>query len=188
MEDLHFVDACTEEDFSIMSRFHALGWRTTYQNEIPASYLDREITDDRWIPTFRENYKTGRNHGLLLYNGDVPVSCIVYGPIRSDSGLQGETVQELDTTGREGWWEIISFYTHPDYKGKGYGSVLIQELFRRLRAQKCPGVVVFAMRENSGAQCFYQRHGFQQDGVSIDLPFDGVMTTDLRYSLPLEEA
>ena len=186
MEELHFVDACREEHFATMSLFHALGWRTTYQNQIPADYIAQEITDERWIPMFRENYETGRNHGLLLYKGDTPVSCITYGPIRTDSGLQGDEVTPLDTRGREGWWEIISFYSHPDHKGKGYGSMLVDELFRRLRGQGCPGVVVFAMRENMGARRFYERHGFYLDGVSVDLPFPhNVVTTDLRYSHPL---
>ena len=29
MEQLHFVDACTDEHFRAMSLIHALGWRDT---------------------------------------------------------------------------------------------------------------------------------------------------------------
>ena len=54
MESLHFVDACTSEHFFAMSRIHALGWRTTYQDAVPAAYMAREITDDRWVPSFRD--------------------------------------------------------------------------------------------------------------------------------------
>ena len=32
MENLRFVDACTEEHFRAMSLIHALGWRDTYRD------------------------------------------------------------------------------------------------------------------------------------------------------------
>ena len=36
MESLHFVDACTDEHFRAMSLIHALGWRDTYADAVPA--------------------------------------------------------------------------------------------------------------------------------------------------------
>ena len=75
MEELRFVDACTEEHFRAMSLIHALGWRDTYVNAVPADYMAREITDDRWVEIFRRNYETQSGvRGLLLYRGDEPVS------------------------------------------------------------------------------------------------------------------
>ena len=46
---LHFVDAVKEEHFRAMSLIHALGWRDTYKGYVPQEYLDKEITDDRWV-------------------------------------------------------------------------------------------------------------------------------------------
>ena len=57
MSRLHFEEARTEEQFAALSLIHALGWRTTYTGAIPADFMAREITDDRWVPTFRENLK-----------------------------------------------------------------------------------------------------------------------------------
>ena len=55
MSRLHFEEARTEEQFAALSLIHPLGWRTTYTGAIPADFMAREITDDRWVPTFREN-------------------------------------------------------------------------------------------------------------------------------------
>ena len=67
MSALAFVDACSDEHFRAMSLIHALGWRDTYRGYVPDDYMAREITDDRWVPYFREDYQTGRCRGLLLY-------------------------------------------------------------------------------------------------------------------------
>ena len=73
MDKLRFVDACTEEHFRAMSLIHALGWRDTYVDAVPADYMASEITDDRWVDVFRANYETRNGvHGLLLYRGVLP--------------------------------------------------------------------------------------------------------------------
>ena len=35
MNNLRFVDACTDEHFAAMSLIHALGWRDTYVGYVP---------------------------------------------------------------------------------------------------------------------------------------------------------
>ena len=74
MSRLHFEEARTEEQFAALSLIHALGWRTTYTGAIPADFMAREITDERWVGQFRTDYETGRCHGLLLYREDTPVA------------------------------------------------------------------------------------------------------------------
>ena len=36
MENLHFVEAVTPEQLMLMSRLHAMGWRTAYRGMIPS--------------------------------------------------------------------------------------------------------------------------------------------------------
>ena len=86
MDHLHFTDACTGEHFAAMSLLHALGWRSTYSDAIPADYMAAEITDERWIPFFHADYETGRCRGLLLCRDDTPVACATYGPARMGPG------------------------------------------------------------------------------------------------------
>ena len=183
---LRFADACREEHFAAMSLIHALGWRTTYQDAVPADYMAREITDGRWIPFFREDYETGRCHGLLLYRGDTPVACGNYGPARVGASPRQSSLVSFDSRGYEGWGEIISFYTHPDEKGKGYGSLLMEEMLRRLKEDGFPSAYVLVLRENAGARRFYERHGFRWDGTHEDIPFPpDAICVDLRYTRTL---
>lgn len=169
-DDLRFVDACTDAHFKAMSLIHALGWRTTYRGAVPDDYMAREITDERWVPFFRADYTSGRCRGLLLYRGDTPVACCSYGAGRGQE------------PGCAGWGEIRSFYAHPDEKGKGYGSLLMEEALRRLRAEGYPAAYVYVLRENEGARRFYAAHGFAWDGTHTEIPFPGAVCIDLRYT------
>lgn len=179
-ETLHFVDACTEAHFSAMSHIHAMGWHAAYQGAVPAEYLVREVTDERWTPIFRKNYRLGRYHGLLLFRGDTPVCCGNYGPARGPEEMKNYLVS-FPAGEIEGCGEIVSFYTHPVETSKGYGSLLMEEILRRLKAE-FRSCYVFVLRENSGARRFYERHGFSWDGASIDIPFPpDQICVDLRY-------
>ena len=179
---LTLVDACEEKHFIAMSLIHALGWRTTYQDAVPADYMAAEVTDTRWVPFFREDYKSGRCRGLLLYREDTPVCCGTYGPARVGPSPRQSSLVSFDSRGYEDWGEIISFYTHPDEKGKGYGSLLMEEMLRRLRGDGFSQVFVLVLRENARARRFYERHGFAWDGTYEDIPFPhGMVCRDLRY-------
>ena len=182
MSNLRFVDACQPEHFEAMSLIHALGWRDTYVGYVPADYMAREITDDRWVNFFREDYSTGRCHGLLLYRDSTPVACINYGPARTENYNAG-SVCTFDSAGYEGWGEIISFYTHPRERGKGYGGLLFEEALRRLRDEGFQKVFVFVLKENEKARGFYAAHGFAWDGTHADIPFPpDAVCVDLRYT------
>ena len=181
-ENLHFVDACRDEHFQAMSRIHALGWRDTYVGYVPQDYLDREITDDRWTDVFRQNYLSRNGcHGLLLYRGDTPVSCINYCPART-TNYNTEEICRFPNEGYEDFGEIASFYTHPQERGKGYGGLLMEEAVRRLHALGHRQVFVFVLRENEKARRFYAAHGFSWDGTHTDIPFPpDAVCVDLRY-------
>ena len=103
------------------------------------------------------------------------------GPSPRQSGLLS-----FDSRGYEGWGEIISCYTHPDEKGKGYGSLLIEEMLRRLKRDGFSQAYVLVLRENTGARRFYERHGFRWDGTHEDIPFPhDTICVDLRYTRSL---
>lgn len=178
---LRFVDAATEEHFKAMSLIHAMGWRDTYADAIPADFMESEITDDRWVDTFRQNHAEGTYKGLLLYRGNTPVSCINYGPARLTNYNPGLTCT-FDNSDYQGWGEITSFYTHPEERGKQYGGILLEEALRRLKAAGHPAAFVFVLRENEKARRFYSAHGFSWDGTHADIPFPhDTVCVDLRY-------
>ena len=183
MENLHFVEAVTPEQLMLMSRLHAMGWRTAYRGMIPSEYLDHHIQEDGWVERFQRRYAAGEARGLLLYRGEKPVCCISYGEVRTSPEEMGGVLElgpdSLDCTG---WGEIHSFYAHPEETGKGYGSVVVNEVVKRFRDQGRPGVCVFALRENVRACRFYEKHWFYWDGAKLPIfyPPDAICV-DLRY-------
>ena len=179
---LHLVDACTNEHFRAMSLIHALGWRDTYVDAVPADYMANEITDDRWVEVFRTNYETQNGvHGLLLYRGDTPVSCLNYCKARTVNYNPGD-ICTIDNAAYADWGEIASFYPHPGQRGRGYGGLLMEEALRRLKVDGFQNAFVFVLRENEKARRFYAAHGFTWDGTHADIPFPhGTVCVDLRY-------
>ncbi len=182
MNKLYFKDAVNSDHFTSMSLIHALGWRTTYAEAVPADYMSEYITDDHWIPYFEEDHKTGRCHGLLLYFNDIPVACANYGPARIGKSSQSGAACNFHAGRYKGWGEVISFYTHPDHRGKGFGGMLMEEIVRRLKADGFLNCYVLVLRENAGARRFYARHGFSWDGTHEVIPFPhDTVCVDLRY-------
>lgn len=181
MENLRIVEATTDEHFRAMSLIHALGWRDTYIDAVPADYMAREITDDRWVEVFRQNYLTQNGvRGLLLYRGGIPVSCVNYCRARVSNYNVGD-ICTFDNAAYADWGEIASFYTHPAERGKGYGGVLFEEALKRLKAEGFQNAFVFVLRENEKARRFYAAHGFTWDGTSTEIPFPPKVCVDLRY-------
>lgn len=180
-DELRIVEAAEDAHFEAMSLIHALGWRDTYADAIPADFMASEITDRRWVDTFRANHAERIYQGLLLYRGDMPVSCINFGPARVSNYNPG-LICTFDNAGYEGWGEITSFYTHPNERGKGYGRLLMDEALRRLKAAGHPAAFVFVLRENEKARRFYASCGFAWDGTHADIPFPhDTVCVDLRY-------
>ena len=151
MEQLQIVDACREQHFRDMSLLHALGWRAAYRDSIPADYMAREITDSRWVPVFRRNYEEGVYHGLLLYDGDTPLCCATYGPARVDTAV-GDTICNFSSPDLAAWGELVSLYGHPDYWERGYGSIVMVEVLRRLKLAGSPGCFLYVLREYARAR------------------------------------
>ncbi|MEG1240527.1 MAG: GNAT family N-acetyltransferase [Oscillospiraceae bacterium] len=183
MEHLRFVNATAREHFSAMSLIHALGWRTTYQDAVPADFMAENVTDDHWTVPFETDFLEKRCQGILLYRDDVPVACATYGAARVNTPQNDGNLCHFSSAGYEGWAEVMSFYTHPDEKHKGYGRALMEEILRRLKAEGYRQVYVLVLRENENARHFYTACGFAHDGTEEKIPFpDGTICVDLRYT------
>ena len=115
------------------------------------------------------------------------MGCITCGPARIGNQNHGGGMQvHFDASGYEGWGEVISFYTHPQETGKGYGSLLMDRAKEQLKADGFQQAYVFVLRENQGARRFYARHGFSWDGTHQDIPFPhDTVCVDLRYTTTL---
>ena len=111
------------------------------------------------------------------------MACINYGPSRIANYNAGTSQgSALPNANYRNWGEVISFYTHPAERGKGYGGILFEESLRRLKAAGHDNAFVFVLRENKKARRFYAAHGFAWDGTHADIPFPpDSICVDLRY-------
>ena len=184
-EELVVEQAEELEQFQAMSRIHAMGWRDTYADALPVDWMKKNVTDDRWVETFQEYARGGINHCLLLRRGADPVTALTYGPARiGDQSHGGGEIVHFDAEGYEGWGEVISFYTHPAERGKGYGGLLLETALERMKKEGFSDIYLFVLRENEKARRFYERHGFAWDGTQQEIPFPpDTVCIDLRYVL-----
>lgn len=187
LSGLQIVEASEDAHFKAMSLIHARGWLSSYQEAVPADWMAANITDDRWVDTFRAYAAQPRFHGFLLLRDGEPVSCITCGPARiGKENHGGGMLITFDSAGYEGWGEVISFYTMPGETGKGYGALLMDRALSQLRSDGFSNAYVFVLRENEGARRFYAAHGFQWDGSHQDIPFPpDTVCVDLRYTKAL---
>jgi ribosomal protein S18 acetylase RimI-like enzyme len=63
--------------------------------------------------------------------------------------------------GRRGW--INHLAVSPQYKGRGLGTLLLQEVEHRLQKKGCDKVNLLITPSNADVQTFYQHLGYQRD-------------------------
>jgi ribosomal protein S18 acetylase RimI-like enzyme len=58
-----------------------------------------------------------------------------------------------------------------DHRGRGIGSLLLQEFLRRMQAQRCAEVSVGVLQDNLGAQSLYRKLGFIEEVLLLERHF-----------------
>lgn len=72
--------------------------------------------------------------------------------------------------GAPGEWRVNGMATHPDHRGRGHGSAVLEALVARARLAGAERVWCTA---RCAAAAFYERHGFAVDGEAPDDPITG---------------
>ena len=90
----------------------------------------------------RYNNPESIKHVLVLYDGDTPVSC---GAIREHS---------------EGTAEVKRMYTKPEFRGKGYGKLILKELEEWARELNYENLILETAINLKPAVGLYTNHGF----------------------------
>jgi ribosomal protein S18 acetylase RimI-like enzyme len=132
------------KDSEIISKLHALSWKTAYKGIVPQEYLD-EIKYDFWVDAFQNWISNNILTVQLLYRNETPVGCIAYGKARDENFLE--------------WGEIVSIYIHPDYWRRGYGHKLLETAILDMKKRGYQNCYLWVLRENHSAQKFYPEIG-----------------------------
>ncbi|WP_157996914.1 MULTISPECIES: GNAT family N-acetyltransferase [Streptomyces] len=160
-------------DMEAAARVRTAGWRNTYRDLVPQSFLDGldpERTARSWL---RDG--PARTH-LVAEDGGAVVGWACLGaPGDADAG-PGDT-------------ELYALYALPERIGTGVGGALTREVLRRANAKAADapdaGLLVWVVAANAAGRGYYERVGFRADGRSGSFTVEGTEVTELRYRLPL---
>jgi len=163
------------DDCRRVSEIRIGGWRTAYRGLIPQSYLDALDVD---ADTARHRARLAQDDNgvanLVADRDGEVVGWAAHGPYRD-----GETRTE-DA-------ELYAIYVSSQVLGAGVGRALLAESARRCAAAGRERMLLWVLRDNARARCFYERAGFRADGAEEPFEVDGVAVPEVRYTavLPL---
>ena len=162
------VRAATIGDTEAIARVHARSWQAAYRGIVGAAFLDGlsdEVWVDRWRTIFTEPQDGART--LVQDEGEVTGFARI-GPVR-----------DPDPPG-PGWDEVYAIYLDPSAWGRGAGSALLAAALETVTGD-VPGVSLWVLRDNARARAFYERHGFEPDGLAQEITIDGRPVPEVRY-------
>ena len=163
------VRAATIGDTEAIARVHARSWQAAYRGVVPDDFLEGlsdAVWVDRWRTIFTEPQAGART--LVRDEGDEVTGFARIGPVR-----------DPDPPG-PGWDEVYAIYLDPRAWGRGAGSDLLRAALDTV-ADGVPGVSLWVFRDNARARAFYERHGFEVDGLEQDLTIGGRPVPEVRY-------
>lgn len=69
------------------------------------------------------------------------------------------------------WTADLSLYLHPDYRNRGYGSLLYKEIEKAAIEQGIVNLVSIVTEQNTASQSFHKKHGFTECGFLNNIGF-----------------
>ncbi|MBD0841659.1 MULTISPECIES: GNAT family N-acetyltransferase [unclassified Streptomyces] len=172
MTDIHVRDM-SYADCDRVAEIRVGGWRTAYRGLVPQPYLDGlSVPADAERHRARFTQGDGTIVNLIAERSGTAVGWACHGPYRD-----GDTRTE-DA-------ELYAIYVDPAHYGDGVGRALLAESVRRCTAAGHPRMLLWVLRDNTGARRFYERSGFRPDGAQEPFEVDGVMVPEVRYARAL---
>ena len=112
---------------------------------------------------FRERLAAYADHFLLLFEDDRLVS-FIDGMVTDEADLRDEMYADASLHRPDGAWQMIfGLNTLPEYRRRGYASLLVKEFSEEARRQGRLGVVLTC---KDALVSFYASLGFKNEGLS----------------------
>jgi ribosomal protein S18 acetylase RimI-like enzyme len=156
------------EDAQGIATVHVRAWQDSYQEQIPADYLQALSIDER-TQRWQRILELPTPHGQIFVAaaGSILGFCSI-GPSRDEDAV--------DNTG-----EIYAIYVAPESVGQGIGSALIRAGLATLAQDGYTEVTLWVLTINLSAQGFYRRHGFVADKSTKTESIGGSAVEEIRY-------
>jgi len=159
------IRRAAEPDAAGIAAVHVATWQSAYRGLLPDEHLDA-LDPVRYTAGWRRLLTAARPRAATLVavvDGSV-VGFVDVGPSRDDDG-----------------GEVTSIYVRPGSAGTGVGRALLAAATDRLRADGFEHAVLWVLRDNTRARCFYASSGWAPDGAAEDVVVAGCPVTEVRY-------
>ncbi|MET8410282.1 GNAT family N-acetyltransferase [Streptomyces sp. NPDC005195] len=159
----------TLADCDRVSEIRVRGWRAAYRGLMPQPYLDALSTEEDAAGRRRHfGQGGGAVVNLVAEQAGEVVGWACHGPCRD-----GE-VRATDA-------ELYAIYVDPDRTGAGVGRALLREAAERCATAGYERMLLWVVKENTGARGFYEHAGFGPDGAEEPFEAGGVEVPEVRY-------
>lgn len=136
---------------------------------LPDEFELGEVAD--WEESLGAALATDGVTGLLAEDHDRLAGLVIFGLNRDAEPVPGAG-------------EIRALFVHPARSRSGVGRELIAGACARLAAMGYARVTLWSLRDNHGANAFYDRLGFEADGATQTRPSFGAPEVRYARSLP----
>lgn len=153
------------DDFNAIARIYTLSWKAAYQNIVPQQYLD-ELSPAHWSTALSSS---PWDTFVMIDQGE-------YVGTSSTCAARDEMMS--------GWGEIISIYMLPEYFGKGFGKMLLDNSMSHLFGMGYKKIYLWVLEENTRARKFYGKNGFKQTSDRTSINIGNKELLEVRYICP----
>ncbi|MFV8753866.1 GNAT family N-acetyltransferase [Nannocystaceae bacterium ST9] len=138
-------------DIAALAAIHVASWHATYAGLIAPHNLAR-IELERTKVRFRRHF--WHDDDSLLHVLELPAGLVGYASSGSagDLGMRGE---------------VYELYLEPSQRGRGYGRRLLSNALWTLSGRGQNPVMVWVLRDNHEARCFYETLGGREIGEGV---------------------
>lgn len=118
------------------------------------------------MENFRERLRIYPDHFWLLEQ-EGKILSFINGMVTNEETIQDEMFENARLHEPEGGWQaIFGVNTLPRYQGKGYASMLMEQVIADAKAQGRKGCILTCKKELIP---FYERFGYQNEGISASV-------------------
>ena len=155
-----------EADCKAIGELYAAAWKEGYKGLLPQHVLDC-MTPERYEVRARVNGFLDGGSFVATEDGRIVAHC--HARAANEPEMQG-------------WGEIHTLYTLPEYWRRGYGSAVFGRAERWLAEQGFRDVYLYVLEGNERAERFYKAQGYFPNGDTLCFELaKGVIVTDNRF-------
>jgi GNAT superfamily N-acetyltransferase len=130
-------------DLPAIAELASVVWRACYPGIITVQQIDYMLERMYALPVLRAELRSGIRFDLLVVSGKL-TGFVSYGP--------------LD---RPGVFKLHKLYLHPDWQGRGLGSLLLRHCEKAAHGIGARRLLLNVNKKNTRAIQVYERNGFQ---------------------------